>query len=103
MVVEVCESLKGLLGIEFEYADEQESGRDTRITLNPETVTLPADLWQELKDAADRYSMTGLKRAIGPMDQGDDQQKQVATYLRQLINEGDLDLVSEFLDQVKKG
>jgi hypothetical protein len=63
---------------------------------------LPIKVWQELKDAADRYSLTGLKKAIEPLESDGNAHQALAAYLRQLMNEGDLDQVSEFLDKINK-
>jgi CheY-like chemotaxis protein len=99
---DVCESLREHVNAEFDYADEAISSSDPRMVIDPTKVTLPAGVWQELKDAADRYSLTGLKKAMEPLDDDDDANQALAKYLRQLMNEGDLDQVSEFLDKVNK-
>ncbi len=99
---EVCETLKQLLDIEFEYLEETPTTQTATHALDPADLSLSSERWQALKDAADRYSLTGLKRAIDPLDTGDESDQQLATYLRQLINEGDLDRVSEFLDGMNR-
>lgn len=99
---EVCETLKQLLDIEFEYLEEPPADPAVTLPVDAAKICLPSEQWQALKDAADRYSLTGLKRAIDPLDTGGESDQQLATYLRQLINEGDLDRVSEFLDGVNR-
>jgi len=101
---DVCDLLKEYLEVEFEYADDERVTNGSTVDVNPCEVTLPKDVWQELKDAADRFSVTRLEKALAPLEEDEGgANKPVAAYLRQLINEGDLDRVSEFLDQVKKG
>ena len=99
---EVCESLGRLLGTEFEYADDGPAKGDSRVQVEPSVVTLPTEAWQALKTAADRYSLTGMKRAIDSLEETDTTNADVAAFLRQLMNEGDMDRVSEFLEKVKK-
>ena len=99
---EVCESLRELLGITFDYVEHQPVEEVSKEAIEPGNITLPTDRWQALKNAADRYSLTALKRAIEPLDDGDKNDQALAVYLRQLINEGDLDRVSEFLDDINK-
>jgi len=66
---EVCASLKELLKVEFEYADEPATSSETRTEVDPATVQISRQAWEELKAAADRYSLTGLKKALEPLDQ----------------------------------
>lgn len=101
--LEVCETLKQLLKIKFEYAEEAPTANDTLLDVDPTKVTLPADLWQELKEAADRFSVTRLEKALAPLENNGDSHQAVAYYLKQLIHEGDLDQVSEFLEKVNRG
>jgi len=70
--------------------------------LDPLEITLPGEVWQELKEAADRFSVTRLEKALGPLEEKGSPHEVVAVYLRQLINEGDLDQVAEFLEKVNK-
>ncbi|MDA7867040.1 ATP-binding protein, partial [Verrucomicrobia bacterium] len=100
---EVCELLPGLLGIGFDYVDDVPTPSEPRTQIDPSTVTLPSAIRQALKEAADRYSLTGLKRAIESLDEDEGEYGDLAAFLRQLINEGDLDRVSEFLDLTKQG
>jgi signal transduction histidine kinase/ligand-binding sensor domain-containing protein/CheY-like chemotaxis protein len=100
---DVCESLRQYLNVEFEYANEEPVANGKPIELDPSEITLPDDAWQEMKDAADRFSVTRLEKALQPLEEGDEDLRRVAAFIRQLINEGDLDQVSEFLDKVKKG
>lgn len=98
---EVCDSLADLLGVVFEYDDTPSSRNlDRAAPPDPETVQLTPETWKELKDAADRFSLTGLKKAMEKLDPA---QEEFADYLRQLMNEGDLDEVSAYLEQLNSG
>jgi hypothetical protein len=64
--------------------------------------SIPLAVWESLKEAADRYSLTGLKKAIEPLENNGDSAHKAAEHLKRLIHEGDLDRVSAFLEQVKQ-
>jgi CheY-like chemotaxis protein len=86
---DVCESLREYLNVKFEYADEEPVANGKPIDLDPSEI--------------DRFSVTRLEKALTPLEDGSESDQMLAAYLRQLINEGDLDQVSEFLEKVKKG
>jgi hypothetical protein len=98
---EVCASLRELLKVDFEYADE--SARDTSASqeLDPSAYSIPRDAWNALKEAADRYSLTALKKAIEPLENDGGSGRQAAAALRRLMQAGDLDQVSAFLEKVR--
>jgi hypothetical protein len=58
-------------------------------------------VWESLKEAADRYSLTGLKKAMEPLEDGGEEARRVLEHLKGLIQEGDLDKVGAFLEDVK--
>jgi CheY-like chemotaxis protein len=98
---EVCASLKELLSLSFEYADEP--ARDTTASeeLDPRAYSIPRDAWRALKEAADRYSLTALKKAIEPLETNGESGRKAAEALKWLIHAGDLDRVGTFLEEVK--
>ena len=70
--------------------------------MNPSQCSIPLALWEALKEAAERYSLTGLKKAIEPLETlPEDGARRSADTLKRLVHEGDLDRVSVFLDRVK--
>ena len=99
---EVCASLKELLKVEFEYADEPGDKADASSEINPTDCAIPLAVWQSLKEAADRYSLTALKKAIEPLENNGESGRKAADALKRLIHEGDLDRVSAFLERVKQ-
>jgi signal transduction histidine kinase/ligand-binding sensor domain-containing protein/CheY-like chemotaxis protein len=99
---DVCASLQRFLNVEFEYADEVADTPGAAEELDPSQCSMPLPAWEALKEAADRYSLTGLKKAIEPLEHNGDSARQAAEYLKRLIHEGDLDRVSAFLEKVKQ-
>jgi hypothetical protein len=64
--------------------------------------SIPLAVWESLKEAAERYSLTGLKKAMEPLENnGDASLRKAAEHLKRLIHDGDLDRVSVFLEEVK--
>jgi CheY-like chemotaxis protein len=98
---DVCASLKQFLKVEFEYADEGSGAAGAGDVIDASKCSIPLAVWQSLKEAADRYSLTALKKAIEPLENNGDTARKAAEYLKRLIHEGDLDRVSAFLEQVK--
>jgi CheY-like chemotaxis protein len=99
---DVCASLKQFLNVDFEY-EEGPAGKtaDTE-EMDASKCSMPQAVWESLKEAADRYSLTGLKKAIEPLENNGDSARKAAEHLKRLIHEGDLDRVSAFLEQVKE-
>jgi CheY-like chemotaxis protein len=100
---DVCASLKQFLKVEFEYADEEVGEAGAGEAMDASRCSIPLQVWEALKEAAERYSLTGLKKAMEPLEKnGDAAARKTAEYLKRLIHEGDLDRVSAFLDEVKE-
>jgi len=98
---EVCASLKELLKVDFEYADERVGDTSASKELDPAAYSIPREAWKSLKEAADRYSLTALKKAIEPLENNGEAGRKAAEVLKRLIQAGDLDRVGEFLEEVK--
>jgi CheY-like chemotaxis protein len=98
---EVCDCLKEHLQVEFQYADEP-AAETSPAELDPAQSAIPSAVWEALHEAASRYSLTGLKKAIEPLETDGESNRKVADYLKRLIHEGDLDRVSTFLERVKR-
>ncbi len=99
---DVCASLKQLLRVEFEYADEP-AAPTSAAAVDVARCAIPSAAWVPLKEAADRYSLTGLKKAMEPMENDGDAAVRMATeHLKRLVQEGDMDQIGTFLDQVKE-
>jgi len=98
---EVCASLKELLRVGFEYAEEPASETSALEELDPSAYCIPREVWKPLREAADRYSLTALKKAIEPLETNGESGRKAAEALRRLIQAGDLDRVGAFLEEVR--
>lgn len=99
---EVCACLEQYLHVEFQYADESAADASASGELDPAQSPIPRAVWEALHEAASRYSLTGLKKAIEPLENNGETNRKVADYLTRLIHEGDLDRVSAFLERVQQ-
>jgi signal transduction histidine kinase/DNA-binding NarL/FixJ family response regulator len=99
---EVCAVIKRLLNVEFVYADAASGGESATGDLDPAGYSIPRDAWQSLKEAADRYSLTALKKAMEPLERDGESGRKAAAALKRLIQAGDMDRVSEFLEKVNQ-
>jgi signal transduction histidine kinase/FixJ family two-component response regulator len=99
---EVCACLRQQLNVQFEYADESAKARTVDAELAPGEAEVPRPIWKALREAADRYSLTGLKKAIEPLEEKGPSSAQLAEYLKRLIHEGELDRISAFLEEMDR-
>jgi signal transduction histidine kinase/ligand-binding sensor domain-containing protein/FixJ family two-component response regulator len=93
--------LKDLLKVEFEYANEEPAVVNSPPTLSPGEVVLPAAVLVRLREAAKRCSATRLEACFAELEQDGDKGRKVATYLRRLVQAGDLAGVVDFLKEVR--
>ena len=95
-VHEVCACLEKLLNVRFDYA----TPREAELTPpDPATLELPAELLEQLKDAARRFSATRLESGLRELEAAGFES--LARYLRKLSDAGQLRAVSDFLAKAK--
>jgi CheY-like chemotaxis protein len=100
---DVCASLKQFLKVEFEYAEEATPNSGAAEEIDVSQCSIPLAVWESLKEAADRYSLTGLKKATEPLEgSGAVSSRKAVEHLKRLIHAGDLDRVGAFLDHLKQ-
>lgn len=98
---EICDCMKRLLPVEFRYAEQVASDGQAVETIDPATVAISSELKRQLQEAAERYSVTKLERGFEELARLDETGRRAATYLRSLVQKGDVDAVAEFLEKVK--
>ena len=100
---ELCESLRTLLHVVFEYEPESAVPPGQPPAIAPEQLTLPADLRQQLAEAASRHSATQLEHGLGELERRGDWERRAAEHLRRLALQGDFEAAHEFLNHVAVG
>ena len=89
--------------MEFEYESHSTATVDQSKKVDPAGCSLPLAIWESLKEAANRYSLTALKKAMEPLENnGEASKRKAAEQLQRLIHEGDFDQVSAFLEELKE-
>ncbi len=100
---EICDCMKRLLPVEFRYAEDKSEGGKAVEVIDPVAVTMSQGLRLQLKEAADRYSVTKLEKGFEELARLGEIEKRAAAYLRSLTQQGNFDGVAEFLEKVKVG
>ena len=94
----VCECLATLLGVEFERGEPQE------VETAPEAVmavSLPGDLLEQLKSAAELYIVTDLETHLKAVEALGESEQRLADQLRELIQHYDMDSVLHILSDIQ--
>jgi signal transduction histidine kinase/CheY-like chemotaxis protein len=95
----LCECLKKLLRVEFQYADEG-TVEDQSELPDPQRVELAPDLLARLRDAAHRFNVTKLEQALREWEAVSDSRHLEVAHVRRLVQQGKFDEVTEFLNQI---
>ena len=90
-----------LLGVEYEYAEDATETEEEVLEL--ETLTLPAELYDQLHAAATESNMTELRELMAAVEELGQEGIGLAKYLRGFIDAFDIDAVLNALESVKKG
>jgi CheY-like chemotaxis protein len=98
-VEELCECLRRVAHLEFEYGPGSSPEADAS-AVHPREVILPVDMRQRLSEAAGRHSATQLERGLAELEQRGDRERRAAGHLRRLALRGDFEAVSDFVNQV---
>jgi PAS domain S-box-containing protein len=100
-VEQISNCLHKLLDIKFEYETEESPEQKPLniYNLDLSKISLSEQLYSELKDAAEMYSITKLERAINKLHCENEEQNQLAAMMIDLLNKLDMD---EILDIIGK-
>lgn len=93
----ICHCLAQQLGVHFAYAQEA-SANDEYI--NWGELTLPSALYQKLHEAAELYSVTELETYIEEVEALASEYQPIATHLRQLNLDQDMDTILTLLAEI---
>jgi len=98
----VCECMADLLGVEYEYAESPPTqAADDSSQLFPSQITLPVNLLQQLKTAAEYYSVTELNDLTKEMEALGEKERRLAEHLRQLVQQVKMEEILTILDQIR--
>ena len=99
----ICESLTTLLRVEFESVPTAAPVEQTKALSADElaAIVIPAGLWKQLSEAAERFSATRLEESFKQLEPRDDTGRKLASHLRRLSAAGDFDGIANALKIVK--
>ena len=94
----IYDCLANLLDIEYEYADV---GEKQTVPLDLSRIELPEDLVLHLKEAAELYSTTELKRCLNEVERLGEDGYRLAEYIRSLLQNYDMEAILNVLAEMK--
>ena len=95
----ICSCLAELLGVEFEYEEEE---REERESVDWSHLSLPSDLHDHLREAAELYSVTEMEDYLREVEELGEEHRQLATYLRDLKQEHDMEGILKALGEIQQ-
>ena len=94
----ICSCLADLLGVEFEYGESEE---ETAEVVDWSHLSLPSDLHDRLREAAEIYSVTEMEDYLREMEELGEEHRQLAAHLRDLKQEHDMEGILQILRKVQ--
>ena len=93
--------LAELLGVEYDYAPEQPSAASEEPLQEWGCVVLPEALLSRLREAAELYSVTEVEECLDELEATDAAGRQLATHLRLLNQQYNMDAILDILKEVR--
>ena len=100
---EIYGSLEKLLGVEFVYDEVSQEESSSIEELDLSQFSIPEDIYEQLKEFADLYNITGLEKTLEELSQRNGTTKQLLEHLRQLTNTYDMEGLLKALEQIQHG
>jgi signal transduction histidine kinase/DNA-binding response OmpR family regulator len=102
-VEQIVSCLDDLLKISFIYKNEDSLERESTnpVELDYSQVSLPEDLYRQLKEAAELYNITNLEIAIKKLQGMDENSCQLAIQLSECLKRYDMDRILEIISHLK--
>ena len=96
----ICACLAELLGVEFEYGVVEEA---TTKAVDWSHLSLPSELHDQLRESAELYSVTEMEDYLQEMKELGEEHRQLATHLRDLKQNHDMEGILRILGEVQSG
>ena len=100
---QVCGVLERLLHVAFDYEEEPQAGKRSRLVCDPESARIPTELLGRMKTSAELYRTTELRKQSDELRQARADQTVVADYLDHLNDAGEIEAILDFLGKVRDG
>gem|GEM_PF-712134 len=97
----VCQCLQLELGVEFEYHDAAPAVSSGAGLPNPESLTVPPELLNRLRQAAARSSATRLEKALGEFAGCGPKHAAAVNHLRSHLETGNFTAIIDFLERIQ--
>ena len=100
---EVCDCLEKLLGVEYEYEEDESEVAEAFMPDDYSSLALPQELLERLKEAAEFSNVTNLEKNLSEVEKVGAEGASLARRLRELSHDLEMDQIIEILEQVKSG
>jgi CheY-like chemotaxis protein len=97
-VEQVYESLAHHLGITYTFVEEE---IETQTVMDWSTISLPAEVYQNLLAAVEEHSITGLRQHIAELEALGEATLPLATHLSELTQNIDMDGIKRVLEEIR--
>ena len=94
----ICACLAELLGVEFEYGEAEEA---TTGVADWSHLSLPSDLHDRLREAAELYSVTEMEDYLREVEELGEEHRQLAAHLRDLKQGHDMESILKVLGGIQ--
>jgi PAS domain S-box-containing protein len=98
---QVFASLKNLLGVDFEIEDDSAKEESVADEIDFSYFSIPKDIYQRLKKAAENYSITELEKCLKLLAEGDESFEKLVKRLKELLKKYDMEEIQHILEKVK--
>ena len=100
---QILNCLDELLDVKFEYEDEQEVLPSSSEELDYSNISLPQDLSDQIKVAAELYNITEIERLINQLEGMDEGCNRLAVEMGKLLSLYDMDRICEIVEKLNTG
>ena len=92
-----------MLGIEFEFESScnQPAEQSEEEFADESAIPIPENMLEPLRDAAEQFNATRLKKCCESMEATDHNGHRAARYIRKLVEQGDFEKISDFLNGIE--
>ena len=98
---QVCACLAEHLGVEYQYSPAATNQPTSEPSADWRDARLPSELLQRLQQAAELYSVTDIEEYLGEMEQLGEGPQRLATHLRSLRLQHDMESILRVLRQIQ--
>lgn len=98
---QVFNSLKNLLGVDFDFEDKVSTEEDSADEIVFSDFSLPRDIFNRINKAAENYNITELEKSLEILAESDEGFVKLVKHLEELFKKYDMEGIQRILGEVK--